>query len=128
MWLILLFSLMLSLFLSFFVYQLFSHSILMILNKLVDSEFARAYHRYLKFALILVGVSNGTNVYRLTNLMSEENKHLDISMGSDRFFLEIYQVCIETLGSVAWVLFLFFIVSLIAYLILNRKKIHENND
>lgn len=49
-----------------------------------------------------------------------------IILNLDRWVLEVYRTIIGTLQSAAWILFIFFIFSLIAYVIIRVFELRKN--
>ncbi|NQV15188.1 hypothetical protein HQ531_06995 [bacterium] len=107
-----------SLGLSFLVVRLFRGSIDTILSRIVSSELSGAWNRYIAFALVVVGVSGGVRVWDLEKYITGLTKDMQpVVLNLDRWVLEIYRTIIGTLQSAAWLLLVFFIFALIAYVI-----------
>lgn len=112
---------------SFIVARAFDKPINTILERIVGAEIAGAWARYMKFAIYVVGISGGVRIYELERYLPQP----DMSKGPDgypprvyqlvltpeRWVLEVYRTIIETLQSLAWMLLVFFLVSLVAYII-----------
>ncbi len=105
------------------VAKLFDASIRRILERVVRDDISGAWHRYLKFAIIVVGLSGGVRLWELEQYIRQgigpEGPRI---LTSDRWVLEIYSTIIGTLQSVAWMLLVFFLVSLIAYIIVRGQE------
>ena len=105
------------------VAKLFDASIRRILERVVRDDISGASHRYLKFAIIVVGLSGGVRLWELEQYIRQgigpEGPRI---LTSDRWVLEIYSTIIGTLQSVAWMLLVFFLVSLIAYIIVRGQE------
>lgn len=109
---------MISLGFSFLVVRLFRGPINTILVRIVSQELSGAWNRYIGFALVVVGVSGGVRVWDLEKYITARTKDMvPIVLNSDRWVLEIYRTIIGTLQSAAWLLLVFFIFALIAYVI-----------
>ncbi len=103
---------------SFLVVRLFRGPINSILVRIVSQELSGAWNRYIGFALVVVGVSGGVRVWDLEKYITARTKDMvPIVLNSDRWVLEIYRTIIGTLQSAAWLLLVFFIFALIAYVI-----------
>jgi hypothetical protein len=114
---------------SFLVVRLFQASINSILTRIVSADISGAWNRYISFALVVVGVSGGVRVWDLEKYITSQSKDMDvIVLNSDRWVLEIYRTIIGTLESAAWLLLVFFIFALIAYVITRGFELRLNRD
>lgn len=112
---------------------LFARPIKGILDRIIADAISVAWYRYLNFAILVVGVSAGVRVHDLekyiTPLRSDKDARI-IELTGDRWLLELYRTVIETLQGVAWLLLVFFVFALIAYVLvrsgeLKRKTVSE---
>ena len=108
-----------------------SSSVIFFFKKPIDSIFARiigeeisvVWRKFLVFALFVVGVSSGVNVWKLERFIEPETEgHIRPVLSPEFWGLEIYRTIISTLGGLAWALLLFFIASLLAFVIVKRKE------
>ncbi|MEP6990610.1 MAG: hypothetical protein ABJA80_06735 [bacterium] len=107
-----------ALLVSFIVARLFSASIRRILDRVVSPDLAGAWHRYLLFALYVVGISGGVRIWSLEQYINPRDpKTPALVLTPDRWTLEVYRTVIETLQSTAWMLLVAFVVLLLAYVI-----------
>jgi hypothetical protein len=107
-----------ALLVSFFVAWLFSASIRRILDRIVSPDLAGAWHRYLIFALYVVGVSGGVRVWSLEQyIIPRDPKMPPLDLTPERWTLEVYRTVIQTLQSAAWMLLVAFVFLLVAYVI-----------
>ena len=107
-----------ALLVSFVVAKLFSASIRRILERIVSPDLAGAWHRYLVFALYVVGVSGGVRLYSLEQYINPRDpKAPALVLNSDRWTLEAYRTVIGTLQSAAWMLLVAFVFLLIAFVV-----------
>jgi hypothetical protein len=103
---------------SFGVARMFTGAIERILNRIVGAELAGAWHRYLMFALYVVGVSGGVRTFSLEQyIIPRDPKAPPLTLNADRWTLEVYRTVIGTLQAVAWMLLVVFIFLLIAYVV-----------
>ena len=116
---------------SALVVRAFAKPIDGILKRIIADEIASAWLRYLKFAILVVGVSAGVRIYELEKYITparwEKNAKI-VQLTRDRWILELYRTVIETLQGVAWLLLVFFVFALIAYVIVRiseARRIHE---
>lgn len=108
----------------FVVARLFDKSLRQILDRLVASELAGAWHRYLIFALWVVGISGGVRVWSLEQyILPRGPNNPALELTPDRWTLEVYRTVIGTLQSLAWMLLLVFIFLLIAYVIARGQQL-----
>lgn len=123
-------TLAMATFVSFIAVRLFSGSITTILDRIISDKISRAWVKYLKFAIYVVGISGGVRIRSLERYITAGyNKEKPIDLNIERWVLEIYRTIIESLQSIAWLLLVFFIFALIAYVIVRgieaRKKFHD---
>lgn len=103
---------------SVIVAWLFKTALSTILTRIVSPPMAAAWHRYLNFALCVVGVSGGVRVGHLEHyVISRLEGGEPLVLTFDRWILEVYRALIGTLQGAAWLLLVFFVVALIAYVI-----------
>ena len=119
-----------SIFVCFVVARLFRQPIEKILDRVVKDDISAAWVRYLVFAIYVVGVSGGVRVWDLEKYITPRPEETEIFvLNADRWVLEVYRTIIGTLQSAAWMLLVFFIFALIAYVIVKgmemRKGINE---
>jgi hypothetical protein len=95
-----------------------------ILSRVVDATLAAAWHRYLNFAVIVVGVSGGVRIWELEKyITAREQDALPVVLNLDRWVLEVYRTLIGTLQSAAWLLLVFFAAALIAFVIVRGVEL-----
>jgi hypothetical protein len=103
---------------SALVASLFSRPIKKILDRLVSEELGATWRRYLLFAIYVVGISGGVRVWDLERYITPRTKEdVPIVLNSDRWILEVYKTVIGTLQSAAWMLLVFFLFALVAYVV-----------
>ena len=119
-------TLLVAAFVSWLVARAFDRPITTILERIVGPEMAGAWARYMKFAIYVVGVSGGVRIYELERyLPPPESKMPDgvvapgyqLTLIPERWVLEVYRTVIETLQALAWMLLIFFLFALVAYVI-----------
>lgn len=103
---------------SFLVVILFRKSITTILSRIIDEKIRGAWQRYLTFAIYVVGVSGGVRVWDLEKYITPRPEEVEaIVLNPERWTLEVYRTVVGTLQSIAWMLLVFFVFTLIAYVI-----------
>ncbi len=104
-----------------------------ILKRIISEEISYAWLRYMQFAIYVVGVSAGVRIYELEKYITplrydKEARVLDLT--TDRWILEVYRTVIEALQGIAWMLLVFFVFALVAYVIVrifeSRKEKSKN--
>ena len=119
-------TLVIALATSLMVVWLFRSPIRAILDRVVSPELSGAWHRYLDFAVIVVGVSGGVRIWELEKYITARTKDMEpVVLNGDRWVLEVYRTLIGTLQSAAWLLLVFFVFALIAYVIVRGFEIRR---
>ena len=110
----------------FLVVKLFEKPIAAILNRLVTEELSTAWRRYITFAIYVVGVSGGVRIWELEKFITPQIADVPIPLlNTERWILEVYRTVISTLQSVAWMLLVFFIFALVAYVIMRGFELRK---
>jgi hypothetical protein len=108
---------------SFLIVRLFRKSINGILHRIVGEEASGAWWRYLAFAIYVVGISGGVRVWDLEKYITPRPEDAAaIVLNAERWTLEVYRTVIGTLQSTAWMLLVFFVFALIAYVIVRGQE------
>jgi hypothetical protein len=92
-----------------------------ILTRIVTDDLAPAWLRYLRFAIVVTGVSAGVRIHELeryiTPMQYDGKNRVILELTAERWGLELYRTVIETLQGVAWMLLVFFVFALVAYVV-----------
>ena len=97
-----------------------------ILQRLVAEDIYLAWSKYIIFALYVVGISGGVRIWDLERYITPQIQGGSIlELTGERWVLELYRTVIGTLQSIAWMLLLFFIFALIAYVIVKGVEIRK---
>lgn len=120
---LLLATLLTSLVVSAIVARIFAKSIDQILARIVADEVSRAWTKYITFAEYVVGISSGVNIYQLQQYIMPQEHGSSYSLTTDRWILEVYRAIIGTLEGLAWMLLLFFVFALVAYVIVRAFEL-----
>src|SRR5690606_12174174 len=98
----------------FIVARIFDRPIGNILTRLVSGELGSAWHRYITFAIYVVGISGGVRIWALEQYVTPRSTEQGIlELNTARWVLEVYRTIIETLQGIAWMLLVFFVFALI---------------
>lgn len=113
-----------SLVVSFLVVLLFSKPLDKILAKIISDEISSAWAKYLKYAVYVVGISTGVRIWQLKQYIEPPagEKAQVITLDMNHWVLEVYQTIIGTLQGIAWLLLVFFVFAMIAYVIVRVSK------
>jgi hypothetical protein len=118
-YLLLIVTFLVALLVCYIVSRLFNDSIYKILNLIVPEAINQAWLKYIKFAIYVVGISGGVRVWDLEKYITSRYDNREIvQLTAERWTLEIYRTLIGSLQSIATVLLIFFIFTLIAYVVL----------
>ncbi|UCF80876.1 MAG: hypothetical protein JSV08_00150 [Acidobacteriota bacterium] len=94
-----------------------------ILEKIIDDPIAAAWHRFLVFAIFVVGVSAGVKIWKIERYIKPKGDKPPDPLNVNAWILEIYRSFIETLQGIAWALLAFFVIALLAYAVLRAVAI-----
>ena len=119
-------TLLIALATSLLVIRLFDKLVRKILDRLVSTELSEAWNRYLSFAVVVIGVSGGVRVWSLEKYITARTDEGEpIVLNADRWILEVYRTLIGTLQSIAWILLVFFVFALVAYVIMRGFELRR---
>ena len=104
---------------------LFSKPVKKILGRLVTEELAPTWQRYLLFAIYVVGISGGVRVWEIEKYITPDKEGKLLALNSDRWVIEVYKTVIGTLQSVAWMLLIFFLFALLAYVVVRGLELRR---
>lgn len=121
-------TLLLSAAVAWGVTWMFSKPIERILTRIIADDISQAWLRYMKFAILVVGVSSGVRIHALERYITapqwmEKGKTEIIALTTERWVLEVYRTIIETLQGIAWMLLAFFAVALLAYVVVRLSEL-----
>mgnify|MGYP001116312965 CR=1 FL=1 len=121
--LLLIITLVIAIAVSGLVVLFFRKPIDKIFARIIGEEISIAWRKFLTFALFVVGISSGVNIWKLEQFVSPAIEPAQRPVLSAQFWaLEIYRTIIGTLGGLAWALLVFFVVALIAFALVRRKE------
>ena len=129
-------TLLVSALVSFIAARAFDTPVNSILNRLIDDTIAGAWARYMKFAIYVVGISGGVRIHALERyIMPQHYPKLEgrletvkpFELTTERWVLEIYRTIIESLQSIAWMLLVFFVVSLGMYVLVRIAEMRRDS-
>jgi hypothetical protein len=101
----------------------FDHAIDRVLTRIVGDDLAGAWHKYIRFAIVVVGVSGGVQLWELQKYVGGKgDSATPPAMNLMSWTLEVYRSVIETLQSIAWMLLLFFLCGMIATVVMRGME------
>lgn len=105
----------------------FKGAITQILSRIIADDISKAWSKYLIFAIYVTGISSGVRIWAIEKYVTETT-----ALTGQRWVFEVYRTVIETLQGIAWMLLVFFVFALVAYVIvrafeLKRQKPDQKN-
>ena len=125
---LLLVAFLLSSAVSWGISRAFSQPMQSILARIIADPTSEAWVRYLKFAILVVGISSGVRIGEIERYISPNNwqeKPEILALTNERWVLEVYRTVIETLQGVAMMLLAFFVISLVAFVVLRISELRQ---
>ena len=104
------------------VIAFFRNPIDKIFRRVIGEDIAEAWRKFLLFALFVVGIASGVNLYKLEQFVNPVGNSAPPALTAEFWGLEIYRTIISALGGLAWALLVFFVVALIAFAITKRRE------
>ena len=114
---LLLITFLISLAVSWLVVLFFGKPIREILRRIIADEISSVWSRYLNFAMLVVGISSGVRVWDFEKYLEPLANGTHVVLNRERWIIDIYRTIIGTLQGIAWMLLIFFIFALIAFVI-----------
>ena len=112
-------SFLISLAVSLIVSLMFSKPIDRILHRIIADTISSAWRTYLTFAIYVVGISSGVRIWELERYIAPRTKdEVPMVLNTDRWILEIYHAIVGSLQGIAWMLLVFFLIAMVAYVIM----------
>lgn len=112
---------------SWIVTRLFNKPIEQILDRIIGEEVSSAWARYLTFAVYVVGISGGVRVWDFEKYLVAPPDGIVATLTPEAWTMEIYRAIVGTLQSVAWMLLVFFVFALIAFVIVKGRELKHKD-
>ena len=93
-----------------------------IMTRIVGDPLGSAWVRYLMGAIIVVGVGGGVRPWDYEKYITPVKDQALPVLNSDRWILEIYRTVIGTAQAITWMLLVFFVFALIAYVVVRASE------
>jgi hypothetical protein len=116
-------SFVLALAISATVAWLFAKPIDGILHRFVGDKISATLSKYLRFAIVVVGISAGTRVRPLEEYIAAPSYNkaaLAAAVTQEFWALELYRTFVETLQAMALIFFVLAVVAIIAFAIVRK--------
>ncbi len=113
---------------SWILTRLFNQPIQQILDRIIGESVSSAWARYLTFAVYVVGISGGVRVWDFEKYLIAPPDGEVASLTPEAWTMEIYRAIVGTLQSVAWMLLVFFVFALIAFVIVKGREMKHQDD
>src|SRR6266581_2562764 len=115
---------------SFAVMLLFKKPIDSVLRRIIADEISAAWSKYMKFAILVVGVSAGVQLRDLEKYINPTlggREVQKVSLSFDQWIFELYRTAIETLQGIAWMLLVFFVFALLAFVFVRLGELRREH-
>jgi quinol-cytochrome oxidoreductase complex cytochrome b subunit len=110
---------------AFLVAWLFRRPVSSIMNRIVGDPLGSAWVRYLMVAMVVVGVGGGVRPWDYEKYITPLKDQPVPVLNSDRWVLEIYRTVIGSAQAITWLLLVFFVFALIAYVLLRAAELRQ---
>ena len=105
---------------------LFTRPVRRIMERIVPDRISGAWVRYLIFAMYVVGLAGGVNVRRIERYLSPaEPEGQVLELTRERWLMELYSTAIGSLGAITWMLLVFFVFALVAYVLVRGLEMRR---
>lgn len=115
----------LSFIVAFLVAWFFRRPVSSIMNRIVGDPLGFAWVRYLMVAIVVVGVGGGVRPWDYEKYITPVKDQPVVVLNSDRWVLETYRTVIGTAQAITWLLLVFFVFALIAYVLLRGAELRQ---
>lgn len=122
---LLLVTFVLSLAVALLVAFLFRKPVRAIMDRIVGDPLGSAWVRYVMLALVVVGVGGGVRPWDYEKYITPVQDQPLPVLNSDRWVLEIYRTVIGTAQADTWMLLVFFVFALVAYVLLRGAELRQ---
>ncbi len=117
---------LLSLIVASLVAWFFRKSISAIMSRVVGEPLSSARVRYMTVAIVVVGVAGGVRPWDYEKYITPAKDQPILVLNSDRWILSaFYRTAIGTAQAVIWMLLVFFVFALIAYVLVRGAELRH---
>ena len=103
----------------------FRKSIAAIMNRIVGDPLGSAWVRYVMVAVVVVGVGGGVRPWDYAKYITPVKDQPLPVLNADRWTLELYTTVIGTAQAITWMLLVFFVIALIAYVLVRGAELRQ---
>lgn len=118
-------TLLLSLGVAGLVVWLFHRPISTILSRIVGEPLSSAWVRYLSVAIVVTGIAGGVRPWDYEKYITPVKDQPLPSLNSDRWILELYRTVIGAAQADVWLLLVFFVFALIAFVLVRAAELRQ---
>ena len=126
---LLLVTLLIAALVSIVVAKAFDRSVSQILSRIIADQISDAWRRYLHFAILVVGISAGVRIHELERYITGVGRLGDsdpLTLTVERWVLEVYRTIIGSLQGIAWLMLVFFVAALVAYVVVRISELKQS--
>ncbi len=118
-------TLLLSLMVAGLVAWFFRNSISAIMSRIVGEPLSSAWVRYMTVAMVVVGVGGGVRPWDYEKYITPLKDQPIFVLNSNRWILELYRTAIGTAQAEIWLLLVFFVFALVAYVLVRGAELRH---
>ena len=96
-----------------------------IMARIVGEPLSSAWVRYLTVAIMVVGVAGGVRPWDYEKYITPVKDQPLPVLNSDRWILEVYRTMIGTAEAEIWLLLVFFVFALVAYVLVRGAELRQ---
>jgi len=105
---------------------LFTRPVRRIMERIIPDRISAAWVRYLVFAMYVVGLAGGVSVRRIERYLSPaEPEGQVLELTRPRWLMEVYSTAIGSLAAITWMLLVFFVFALVAYVVVRAVEMRR---
>lgn len=105
---------------------LFAKPVKRIMGRIVPDDISAAWVRYLTFAIYVVGIGGGVRIHQIERYVTPQDKDIGVlALTPERWVIEVYSTVIGTMGAIAWMLLVFFVFALLAYVLVRSFEMRR---
>ncbi|MCU0305555.1 MAG: hypothetical protein MUC56_15985 [Thermoanaerobaculales bacterium] len=98
-----------------------------ILHRIIGEEIQSAWSRYVMFAILVVGISGGVRLWELGRYITPDKETGTVlELTHDRWVLEIYSTIVGALQADTWMLLVFFLFALLAFVVVKGFEMRRH--
>lgn len=99
-----------------------------ILDRIIKDDISSVWAKYIIYVLFVVGISSGVRVWNLKQYIDPPvpEGRVQLVLDTNHWVLEVYETIIGTLQGIAWMLLVFFVFALVAYIVVRLAEMRHN--